>query len=146
VEAKSPLLRHSQKAAEVRETLDEAIRQQAMAGLPPVKSAQLTGSRRPILSGCRLTKNAIETPRKVYQDRVAVGRANTSSGTATLGLWMLSHAQSWGSQLGTGFAHHTLDARISASEWGAPRDAAYKCSQQELREPASCLLSMACVL
>jgi hypothetical protein len=34
------------KAAEDRKTLDEAIRQHAMAGLPPVRSAHLTGSRR----------------------------------------------------------------------------------------------------
>jgi hypothetical protein len=33
------------KAAENRKTLYEAIRQQAKAGSPPVKSAQLTGIR-----------------------------------------------------------------------------------------------------
>jgi hypothetical protein len=46
VEEKTLINGTLKKAAEVRKTLDEAIRQHAMAGLPPAKSAHLTGSRR----------------------------------------------------------------------------------------------------
>jgi len=49
-ESKSPLTWHPKKAAEDKKTLAEAIRQHAMAGLPPVESARLTGSRRHALA------------------------------------------------------------------------------------------------
>lgn len=42
----SPFARHPKKGTEIGKTLFGAVRQQAMAGVPPVESAQMIGSRR----------------------------------------------------------------------------------------------------